>query len=178
MSSDQFTSLSDQSDNWVEATAQQDFFVEMATGTGKSLVVADLLAGLGSGKACIIVPKLDLMEQLADLLEEMLPSRISRVGTGYPADLSAQLFVCVRNSAWQLQNLTFELQILDEAHHYEPTSSGAAGNETLDGVHAMQVLGLNARKRIFFSATLLRNKPDFKFGLRPAMRLGSSVTTL
>ena len=172
MSSDHFTSLSDQSDNWVEATAKQDFFVEMATGTGKSLVMADLLAGLGSRKACIIVPKLDLMEQLADLLEEMLPSRISRVGTGYPADLSAQLFVCVRNSAWQLGNLTFELQILDEAHHYEPTSAGAAGNETVDGVHAMQVLGLNAKKRIFFSATLLRNRPDFEFGLRPAIEAG------
>jgi superfamily II DNA or RNA helicase len=73
----------------------QDFFVEMATGTGKSLVMADLLAGLGSRKACVIVPKLDLMEQLADLLEEVLPLEISRVGTGYPADLSAQLFVCV-----------------------------------------------------------------------------------
>ena len=170
--SNQFTQLSDQSDNWVEATARQDFFVEMATGTGKSLVMADLLAGLGSGKACIIVPKLDLMEQLADLLEEMLPSRISRMGTGYPADLSAQLFVCVRNSAWQLQNLTFELQILDEAHHYEPSSEGAGGNETVDGVHAMQVLGLNAKKRVFFSATLLRNKPDFEFGLRPAIEAG------
>ena len=172
MSADQFTSLSDQSDSWVEATAQQDFFVEMSTGTGKSLVMADLLASLGRGKACIIVPKLDLMEQLADLLEEMLPSRISRVGTGYPADLSAQLFVCVRNSAWQLQNLIFELQILDEAHHYEPSSEGAAGNETIDGVHAMQVLGLNAKKRVFFSATLLRNKPDFEFGLRPAIEAG------
>ena len=142
----------------------------MATGTGKSLVMADVLAGSGPGKACIIVPKLDLMEQLADLLKEMLPFRISRMGTGYPVYLSAQLFVCVRNSAWQLQNLTFELQISDEAHHYEPTSVGAAGNETVDGVHAMQVLGLNARKRIFFSATLLRNKPDFEFGLRPAIK--------
>ncbi|CAL1143482.1 unnamed protein product, partial [Cladocopium goreaui] len=159
---------------WVEATTQQDFFVEMATGTGKSLVMTDLLAGLGlgPGKACIIVPKLDLMEQLADLLEETLPFRISRVGTGYPADLSAQLFVCVRNSAWQLQNLTFELQILDEAHHYEPSSEDASGNETVDGVHAMQVLGLDAKKRIFFSATLLRNKPDFEFGLRPAIEAG------
>ena len=156
----------------VEATTQQDFFVEMATGTGKSLVMTDLLAGLGTGKACIIVPKLDLMEQLADLLEETLPFRISRVGTGYPADLSAQLFVCVRNSAWQLQNLTFELQILDEAHHYEPSSGDASGNETVDGVHAMQVLGLDAKKRIFFSATLLRNKPDFEFGLRPAIEAG------
>ena len=156
----------------VEATTQQDFFVEMATGTGKSLVMTDLLAGLGTGKACIIVPKLDLMEQLADLLEETLPFRISRVGTGYPADLSAQLFVCVRNSAWQLQNLTFELQILDEAHHYEPSSEDASGNETVDGVHAMQVLGLDAKKRIFFSATLLRNKPDFEFGLRPAIEAG------
>ena len=144
----------------------------MATGTGKSLVMADLLAGLGSRKACVIVPKLDLMEQLADLLEEVLPLEISRVGTGYPADLSAQLFVCVRNSAWQLRNLTFELQILDEAHHYEPSSEGAAGNETVDGVHAMQVLGLNAKKRVFFSATLLRNKPGFEFGLRPAIEAG------
>ena len=61
---------------------KRDFFVQMATGSGKSLVMADLLASLGSGRrSCIIVPKLDLMEQLAQLLEEMLPSRIARVGT-------------------------------------------------------------------------------------------------
>ena len=70
----------------------------MATGTGKSMVMADLLADFknGAGKACVIVPKLDLMDQLADLLEEMLALRISRVGTGWPADLSADVFVCVR----------------------------------------------------------------------------------
>ena len=156
------------------ASTKRDFFVEMATGTGKSLVMADLLASLdlSQGKACIIVPKLDLMEQLADVLEELLPFRISRVGTGWPADLSAEVFVCVRNSAWQLQKLTFDLQILDESHHYEPITPGAAGNVTIDGVHAMQVLGLDAKKRIFFSATLQRNKPDFEFGLRPAIDAG------
>ena len=149
----------------------------MATGTGKSMVMADLLADFnkGTGKACVIVPKLDLMDQLADLLEEMLSLRISRVGTGWPADLSADVFVCVRNSAWQLQNVTLDLQILDEAHHYEPLPPGTImGNESPhpDGVHATQVLGLNAKKRIFFSATLRRNKADYEFGLRPAIDAG------
>ena len=69
----------------------------------------------------VIVPKLDLMEQLAQLLETRLPDRqVSRVGTGSQANLSAQVFVCVRNSAWQLENLTLDLLLLDEAHHYEP----------------------------------------------------------
>ena len=140
--------------------------------------MADLLADFkkGAGKACVIVPKLDLMDQLADLLEEMLSLRISRVGTGWPADLSADVFVCVRNSAWQLQNVSFDLQILDEAHHYEPLPPGTImGNEISphpDGVHATQVLGLNAKKRIFFSATLRRNKADYEFGLRPAIDAG------
>ena len=156
---------------------KRDFFVQMATGAGKSLVMADLLAGLGPGKrSCIIVPKLDLMEQLAQLLEETLPAAVARVGTGHPADLGAEVFVCVRNSAWQLSNLTFDLLILDEAHHYEPepNSSAAgleAGNGTM-GVHARQVLALNGRKRIFFTATLLMNKPDFDFSLRPAIEAG------
>ena len=89
--------------------SKRDFFVQMATGTGKSMVMADLLAGLRPGRrACIIVPKLDLMEQLAQLLEDTLPSRIARVGTGWLADLSADIFVCVRNSAWQLSNVTFD----------------------------------------------------------------------
>ena len=141
------------------------------------MVMADLLADFkkGAGKACGIVPKLDLMDQLADLLEEMLSLRISRVGTGWPADLSADVFVCVRNSAWQLQNVTLDLQILDEAHHYEPLPPGTImGNESPhpDGVHATQVLGLNAKKRIFFSATLRRNKADYEFGLRPAIDAG------
>ena len=150
----------------------------MATGTGKSMVMADLLADFkkGAGKACVIVPKLDLMDQLTDLLEEMLSLQISRVGTGWPADVSADVFVCVRNSAWQLQNVTFDLQILDEAHHYEPLPQGTImGNEISphpDGVHATQVLGLNAKKRIFFSATLRRNKADYEFGLRPAIDAG------
>ena len=150
----------------------------MATGTGKSMVMADLLADFkkGAGKACVIVPKLDLMDQLADLLEEMLSLQISRVGTGWPADLSADVFVCVRNSAWQLQDVTFDLQILDEAHHYEPLPPGTImGNEISphpDGVHATQVLGLNAKKRIFCSATLRRNKADYEFGLRPAIDAG------
>ncbi|CAJ1336484.1 unnamed protein product [Effrenium voratum] len=104
------------------STAKRDFFVQMATGTGKSLVMADLLAELGPNqRACVIVPKLDLMEQMARLLEEMLPDRkVSRVGTGWPADLTAEVFVCVRNSAWQLGHLNFDVVLLDEAHHYEP----------------------------------------------------------
>ena len=149
--------------------SEQDFFVEIATGTGKSLIMADLLVELDpSQRAVIVVPKLDLMEQLADLFEHMLGGSVSRVGTGSPADLSAKFFVCVRNSAWQLQNLSFQLQILDEAHHYEPATNGS---EEL-GVHAAQVLSLRSRKRIFFSATLRQNKPNFSFGLRPAINAG------
>ncbi|CAJ1413642.1 unnamed protein product [Effrenium voratum] len=169
------------------STAKRDFFVRMATGTGKSLVMADLLAGLGAqSQACIIVPKLDLMEQMARLLEGTLPDRkVSRVGTGWPADLTAEVFVCVRNSAWQLEHLNFDVVLLDEAHHYEPPlplcqlpkrdEHFAEDNLTegdLLGVHAKQVLALNASKRVFFSATLIQNEPDFDFDLRPAIEAG------
>ena len=161
--------------NFLKNESQRDFFVQMATGAGKSLVMADLLAGLGSKKrSCIIVPKLDLMEQLAQLLETTLTTQIARVGTGYPANLSADVFVCVRNSAWQLSNLTFDMLILDEAHHYEPPlHMGEVEDEFQSaGIHARQVLALNTPKRIFFSATLRRNEPDFDFGLRPAIQAG------
>ena len=151
---------------------KRDFFVQMATGSGKSLVMADLLASLGSGRrSCIIVPKLDLMEQLAQLLQEMLPSRIARVGTGWPADFTADIFVCVRNSAWQLSNVTFDLLISDEAHHYEPQPGSDVDTSTL-GIHAQQVLTLQAPKRIFFTATLLKNEPNFDFSLRCAITAG------
>ena len=53
------------------------------------------------------MPKLDLMEQLARLLER--DRSVCRVGTGWRADLEAETFVCVRNSAWQLENLTLGL---------------------------------------------------------------------
>ena len=153
--------------------SKRNFYVQMATGTGKSIVIADLLAGLRPGRrACIIVPKLDLMEQLAQLLEETLPSRIARVGTGWLADLSADIFVCVRNSARQLSNVTFDLLILDEAHHYEPLPQSDEFDNITLGIHAQQVLSLNASKRIFFTATLLKNKADFNFGLRPAITAG------
>ena len=147
--------------------------MQMATGTGKSLVMADLLAGLSpSQKACIIVPKLDLMEQMAQLLEELHPSsHICRVGTGWPANLTADVFVCVRNSAWQLANLTFHVILLDEGHHYEPLAMIARANtmdfeaaETIGSTrhdlgaavmtHRQQVLALKTKKRIFFTATL------------------------
>ena len=163
------------------STAKRDFFVQMATGTGKSLVMADLLAELGTNqRACVIVPKLDLMEQMTRLLEETLPDRkVSRVGTGWPADLTAEVFVCVRNSAWQLGHLNFDVVLLDEAHHYEPLPLCrlpiAEDNQTegdLLGVHAKQVLALNASKRVFFSATLIQHEPDFDFDLRPAIQAG------
>ena len=152
--------------------SHHDFFVEMATGTGKSLVMADLLATLHPDhRAVVVVPKLDLMEQLANLLEDMLPSPVSRVGTGWSPDFSAKIFVCVRNSAWRLQNLSFQLQILDEAHHYEPVEA-SVGEEIQGRRHAEQVLSLKAEKRAFFSATLRCNKPNFWFGLRPAINAG------
>lgn len=152
-------------------TSKRDFFVQMATGAGKSLVMLDLLAELGPGKrACVMVPKLDLMEQMAQLLEKTLQSKISRVGTNCPADLEADIFVCVRNSAWQLQNVTLDLLLLDEAHHYEPSPDGL--NDGSGGIHAGRVLGLKTAKRIFFTATLLRNAPDYDFGLRPAIEAG------
>ena len=166
--------------------ARRDYFVQMATGTGKSLVMADLLASISSPKrACVIVPKLDLMEQMAQLLEEMCPSsQICRVGTRWPANLTADIFVCVRNSAWQVANLTFDLVLFDEAHHYEPlpqmlekrgdaTPTNGQANEALHPrTHTQQVLALNARRRIFFSATLRHSLPDFDFGLRPAIEAG------
>ena len=153
------------------AGAKRDFFVQMATGTGKSLVMRDLLADLRpSGKACVIVPKLDLMEQMATLLENMLPSAcISRVGTGWTVNLAADIFVCVRNSGWQLANCSFDLLLLDEAHHYEPLNSNLS---IYAGPHLTQVLALKADRRMFFSATLLRNAPDFDFSLRPAIEAG------
>ncbi|CAK9001595.1 unnamed protein product [Durusdinium trenchii] len=154
------------------ANAKKDFFVQMATGTGKSLVMADLLADLSpSGKACVIVPKLDLMEQMAKLLENALPSVfISRVGTGWRANLTADVFVCVRNSAWQLENVSFDLLLLDEAHHYEPSLHSDCTNHS--GPYLRQVFSLKADKRVFFSATLVRNSPDFDFSLRPAIEAG------
>ena len=161
-------------------TSKRDFFVQMATGAGKSLVMSDLLAQLGTEKrACVIVPKLDLMEQMAQLLEKTLATRISRVGTNCPADMEADVFVSVRNSVWQLENLTFDLLLLDEAHHYEPIpdtdDAGPKFNQSdmiPGGLHARRVLSLNASKRIFFTATLVLNEPDFEFGLRPAIDAG------
>ena len=167
--------------------AKRDFFVQMATGTGKSLVMADLLASISSSpkRACVIVPKLDLMEQMAQLLEEMCPSsQICRVGTRWPANLTADIFVCVRNSASQVANLTFDLVLFDEAHHYEPlpqmleksgnaTATNGQANEALHPrTRTQQVLALNARRRMFFSATLRHNLPDYDFGLRPAIEAG------
>ena len=157
----------------------RDFFVQMATGTGKSLVMSDLLFDVVSkgGRACVVVPKLDLMQQMAQLLEETLPHHhVCRVGTGWQADFAAEVFVCVRNSAWQLQSLTLDLLLLDEAHHYEPLSNVPNMPNTPAladlGVHARHVLSLQARKRVFFTATLLWNKPDIDFGLRPAIEAG------
>ena len=70
------------------------------------------------------------MEQIGQLLEQKFPHRhVSRVGTGSPANLSAEVFVCVRNLAWQLENLTLDLLLLDEAHHYEPFAGPTWSNE-------------------------------------------------
>ncbi|CAE8638058.1 unnamed protein product [Polarella glacialis] len=148
--------------------------------------MADLLAELGEGqRACIIVPKLDLMEQIAQLLESLaLPGGVTRVGTGHVPDMEARVFVCVRNSAWRLADLNFDVLILDEAHHYEPGLATAKDDtELLDdgpdhatdatlGPHASTVLGLHAKKRVFFSATLRGHQPDFDVGLREAVRAG------
>ncbi|CAE8594843.1 unnamed protein product [Polarella glacialis] len=162
---------------------QRDCFVQIATGGGKSLIMADLLSELDDGgRACVIVPKLDLMEQVAHLLESMALPGISRVGTGCTPDMDASIFVCVRNSAWRLAHLDFDLLVLDEAHHYEPPeedqnvlddnededdrTASAAGPRP----QASTVLNLRAKKRLFFSATLRWSRPDFDFGLRTAVR--------
>ncbi|CAE8659814.1 unnamed protein product, partial [Polarella glacialis] len=169
---------------------QRDFFVQIATGAGKSLIMADLLAGLDEGgRACVIVPKLDLMEQVAHLLESMALPGISRVGTGCTPDMDARIFVCVRNSAWRLANLNFSMLLLDEAHHYEPLSADMEdfrsnrghlseksddadynGMQTTVGPQASTVLSLRTQKRLFFSATLRWSRPDFDFGLLDAVR--------
>ncbi|CAE8627874.1 unnamed protein product, partial [Polarella glacialis] len=168
---------------------QRDFFVQIATGGGKSLIMIDLLAQLDEGgRACVIVPKLDLMEQVAHLLESMALPGISRVGTGCNSYMDARIFVCVRNSAWRLTHLDFDLLVLDEAHHYEPSyleleEAQNVWDEIEDEDHrtasaarprpqASTVLNLSARKRLFFSATLRWSRPDFDFDLRTAVRAG------
>ncbi|CAE8585111.1 unnamed protein product [Polarella glacialis] len=163
---------------------QRDFFVQIATGGGKSLIMADLLAELEEGgRACVIVPKLDLMEQVAQLLQSMDLPGISRVGTSHTPNMDARIFVCVRNSAWRLAHLDFDLLLLDKAHHYEPSCLEMEDIENDDKdvrtasapgprPQASTVLSLGARKRFFFSATLRWSRPDFDFGLRTAVRAG------
>ncbi|CAE8677084.1 unnamed protein product [Polarella glacialis] len=156
---------------------QRDFFVQIATGGGKSLIMADLLAELEEGgRACVIVPKLDLMEQVAQLLQSMDLPGISRVGTSHTPNMDARIFVCVRNSAWRLAHLDFDLLLLDKAHHYEPSCLEMEDVRTASAPgprpQASTVLSLGARKRFFFSATLRWSRPDFDFGLRTAVRAG------
>jgi len=103
------------------------------------------------------------MQQFAGLLETF-GLNVSRVGTGYEADLSSRFFVCVQNSAWKLSNLSFDVLILDEAHHWEPV----AERERPVGKFAVAVLAMSAQKRFFFSASL-RNQPNFSFGTRRAI---------
>ncbi|CAJ1452515.1 unnamed protein product [Effrenium voratum] len=158
----------------------RDFFVQMATGTGKSLVMSDLLFDVVSkgGRACVVVPKLDLMQQMAQLLEETLPHHhVCRVGTGWQADFAAEVFVCVRNSAWQLQSLTLDLLLLDEAHHYEPLSNVPNMPNTPAladlGVHARHVLSLQAGDRGRGDHTLLGDGAGSFGGRLPATPGGS-----
>ena len=77
-----------------EPSTPRDFFVQIATGGGKSLIMADLLCGLNpEERACVIVPKLDLMHQMARLLSSILSEGVCCVGTGHKVDPVARVFI-------------------------------------------------------------------------------------
>ncbi|CAE8585900.1 unnamed protein product, partial [Polarella glacialis] len=110
------------------------------------------------------------------------------VGTSHTTNMDARIFVCVRNSAWRLAHIDFDLLLLDEAHHYEPICLEMEDNQNVldesededdrtasapgPRPQASTALNLRARKRLFFSATLRWSRPDFDFGLRTAVRAG------
>lgn len=174
--------------------------VSIPCGTGKSYIMAGYIDRHRSEKTVIFVPTILLLEQMCSLLTEFaIPHQ--GVGTGYTdqisdvaAFISSNVYVCVYNSAYKLQQLSFDAVFIDEAHHvnipeiYESDEEEASScDEVAKCVEAIGKMSLSStlpqgasfanvlkslrtKRTLYFSATL--DKADCKIDLRQMINDG------
>lgn len=151
--------------------------ISLPCGTGKSQLVAEYLLREKPDKAVVFVPSRLLLEQMSELLT-VYELKHQKVGTNYndKIDMNTNLFVCVYNSAPLLQEIEFDVLIVDEAHHiYVPAVYKDAQQGMEDGRAERKSLkqtinGIVTRRRIHLSATL--NDPTYTYPLEKAIEEG------
>lgn len=114
-----------------DAVASKSCLIPVATGGGKTVIAAELIAQLGQEKALFIVPTIELLHQTVGMMRVNLDCGVSWVGEGTREIVEGER-ICVvtwqsvsaglRNKekvqAWRNFLAEYNVLIADEVHHY------------------------------------------------------------
>jgi len=139
------------------------FLLRMPCGSGKTLLIGEIVNERQEYRICIFVQSLLLLEQTASVIERH-GIAVRKVGTGYSSGRWTEedmVVCCVYNSVRKIAQEYFDLIIIDEAHHvllpeiYDEQvadESFAAAINSMDGF------------KLFMSASL--DRADYDVSLR------------
>ena len=135
-----------------KALEQKRGVLEMATGSGKSVVIYNLIKEFGVKKVLILVPNLSILSQMhKQLCHFFSPKKVSICGGG-KKDISKDIVLGTPQSILPFTkelNETVNLLLIDEAHHSSAETIRTI-NQELENVFY----------RFYFSGTAFRNGED------------------
>ena len=141
-----------------DAIMSKSGLIPVATGGGKTVIAAEIIARLGQEKALFIVPTIELLHQTVSMMRHNLDCPVSWVGEGTKELVEGER-ICVstwqsisaglRNEAklreWREFLVQYNVLIADEVHHYSAD-------------HLFDVaMFSDARFRFGLSGTMFRN---------------------
>ena len=152
--------------NCNELTTNSEVRIKIPCGCGKTALI--YYFSMTKLKILILVPKINIAEQIQDYFEKNLNKIVNTYWTDNDVDIKSNVTICVYNSVDKVLNNNYDIIFIDEAHHiigsrlykYYNTDYKSEYNSFIP-----KIQNLNSVLKVYLSATIDVKNIDNTFEL-------------